>query len=532
MDAADGDDEGAPSGDTADGELDVHDTDIVSNDGADSGQPDDVQDGSASEVVTDAPEVEADSGGPEGPCDDGLACTSDDVWVDGECVGMPNCDDGNLCTSDSCTGTGCAYEGFSLASCEDGSPCTVEDACDAGLCVGVVACDDFDPCTVDQCDPDTGDCSFEAISGCAGEACGALGHGCPEDLGFECVTNDPDDGVDPPQWWCENEETSEVFVPGSVFWMGCNEDLVAEVGLLDKCDPDERPQHLVQLGSFAIDRTEVTITEFAEFLSALAPDNVCTTAEGSAQCQANTMLVKAGGTWIPDPEVSVSPFSYDALPVLASWFGASAYCAWADKPAGVQRLCTEAEWAMAARGSCSANGAPDGGQVCRDQMRLFPWGNEVPSLGKPSQSKYCCWKHFLGGQNYKFDEWDQFSNTYAGDVTGFKRGASPYGALRMGDNFREWVQDWFAPGFFFAGSEATCGDDWSAQCADSTCVGVASKESFWVQPANTAADACGMRVARGHDCAASQLRIAFRAHYKPTRADRVGLRCCRDLESI
>ena len=44
-------------------------------------------------------------------CDDGNACTVNDVCNNGKCSGIPfNCNDGDPCTLDSCDGSsGCVY---------------------------------------------------------------------------------------------------------------------------------------------------------------------------------------------------------------------------------------------------------------------------------------------------------------------------------------------------------------------------------------------------------------------------------------
>lgn len=105
-------------------------------------------------------------------CDDGAACTRDDVCVEGVCRGETyTCSDGLECTTDVCDGRGscvfpvkeghCAIDGECIVAgtphptiacqacgsgrswsavdtgaCEDGDVCTVGDTCRAGVCVG------------------------------------------------------------------------------------------------------------------------------------------------------------------------------------------------------------------------------------------------------------------------------------------------------------------------------------------------------------------------------------------------------------
>lgn len=92
-------------------------------------------------------------------CDDGDACTTNDRCFDGMCVGGADvdCDDGNVCTDDICVPqTGC----LSLTNantCDDGDACTTNDICFDGMCAGsAVDCNDGNDCTDDLCDPDTG----------------------------------------------------------------------------------------------------------------------------------------------------------------------------------------------------------------------------------------------------------------------------------------------------------------------------------------------------------------------------------------
>jgi formylglycine-generating enzyme required for sulfatase activity len=115
-----------------------------------------------------------------------------------------------------------------------------------------------------------------------------------------------------------------VPVPAGNFTMGCgNTDT--------QCLDDERPEHVVTLSAFEIDRTEVTQNEYAACVEAKA----C----GAPLCN-----------W------DCSKTNYPAGCV--DWSQAKTYCAWAGK-----RLPTEAEWEKAARGT-------DG--------RIYPWGNEIP----------------------------------------------------------------------------------------------------------------------------------------------------------
>lgn len=105
-------------------------------------------------------------------CDDNDPLTIDDQCTDGVCQGTPPdpcedivCDDGNACTVDVCAvidgeaacGTNNAENG---TKCDDNDPLTTDDLCIDGTCMGIpatcddadkAACDDENPCTDDSC---------------------------------------------------------------------------------------------------------------------------------------------------------------------------------------------------------------------------------------------------------------------------------------------------------------------------------------------------------------------------------------------
>ncbi|MBI1825900.1 MAG: hypothetical protein HY287_16210 [Planctomycetes bacterium] len=73
------------------------------------------------------------------------------------CCGSAPCDDGNPCTDDECDPqNGCLHIN-NAEGCDDGSACTVNDMCLGGICTGTpINCDDGNSCTTDTCNPDTG----------------------------------------------------------------------------------------------------------------------------------------------------------------------------------------------------------------------------------------------------------------------------------------------------------------------------------------------------------------------------------------
>ena len=100
-------------------------------------------------------------------CEDDIECTTDFCDdTDGECKNNPDnskCDDNNVCTENVCDPVeGCQFLNWSVP-CDDGNACSLEDLCDNGVCEGIswMDCDDGDECTLDSCNEVTGECEYE-----------------------------------------------------------------------------------------------------------------------------------------------------------------------------------------------------------------------------------------------------------------------------------------------------------------------------------------------------------------------------------
>lgn len=113
-------------------------------------------------------------------CDDGNLCNGSDTCVDGVCVQGPplNCNDGNVCTDDSCVPASGCVNTHNSAPCNDDDACTTNDTCSGGVCVGgaPLVCDDGNVCTNDTCHPSSG--------------CASTNNSNPCDDGNACTTND------------------------------------------------------------------------------------------------------------------------------------------------------------------------------------------------------------------------------------------------------------------------------------------------------------------------------------------------------
>ncbi|MBE0682533.1 MAG: SUMF1/EgtB/PvdO family nonheme iron enzyme [Anaerolineales bacterium] len=149
----------------------------------------------------------------------------------------------------------------------------------------------------------------------------------------------------------------------------------------------DSPQHVVYLDAFWMDKYEVSNSMYIR-------------------------CIQAGGcTELVSDNINYQNWVYRNHPVTyVTWDQANAYCQWAGR-----RLPTEAEWEKAARGT-------DG--------RKYPWGNEVPNPRLVN-----------------------FADSMIHETVSIYRyplGASPYGALNMSGNAREWVADWYDPEYYLA----------------------------------------------------------------------------------
>ena len=158
--------------------------------------------------------------------------------------------------------------------------------------------------------------------------------------------------------------------------MGCNENVDTQ------CNSNEKPGRQVEVESFQIDKTEVTVAAYRRCVDA----GSCSQPDTDRSCN-----WRASGRG--DHPIN-----------CVDWNQATTYCTWAGK-----RLPTEAEWEKAARGT-------DG--------RTYPWGNEWDARQA----------HASGTE-------DGYERT--APVGSFPVGASLYGALDMVGNVWEWTADWY-----------------------------------------------------------------------------------------
>jgi formylglycine-generating enzyme required for sulfatase activity len=202
----------------------------------------------------------------------------------------------------------------------------------------------------------------------------------------------------------ERDGAVMVYVPAGSFLMGSElSDVESALELcgkqLDDCSRDwiidEWPQHTVSLGSFWIDKTEVTNRQYEACVQA-------------GKCEPSTLA--------DDPIYNGSEY-----PVVGvDWTNARLYCQWVGGD-----LPTEAQWEKAARGT-------DG--------RTYPWGDDFDE----SKANFCdvnC-SHAYAAKS--FDD----GQARTAPVGSFPAGTSPYGALDMSGNVWEWVMDWHDSAYY------------------------------------------------------------------------------------
>ena len=198
-----------------------------------------------------------------------------------------------------------------------------------------------------------------------------------------------------PVWYFDTEPVlnpppvdTMIDIPAGEYRMGCDPDnLTSSYG----CASNQLPLHRVWLDAYAIDKYEVTNSQY----------RACVSAGACNQPRRSRSYTRAD---------YYGQAEYDFYPVLfVSWWDAQTYCRWAGK-----RLPTEAEWEKAARGPVDT--------------RIWPWGNEDPDCSRAARQSMSP----AGAVKCPLD---------TVQVGQYPRGASPYGVMDMSGNVFEWVED-------------------------------------------------------------------------------------------
>lgn len=196
--------------------------------------------------------------------------------------------------------------------------------------------------------------------------------------------------------WNTRAKENMILIPEGSFLMGYNIENESEWG-----DIDEEPVHEVFLRPYYIDRYEVNVSDFSDFLNKYPGQ-----ASRYLQTGAGVTIEKVANVFHPRPGLENYPVN------RVSWYGADAYCRWVNK-----RLPTEAEWEKAARGT---------------DHRVFPWGNKHPT------NELVTFRRKFAQLGFKAME----------AVNSMPEGQSPYGAHHMAGNVWEWVADWYKDSYY------------------------------------------------------------------------------------
>jgi len=210
-----------------------------------------------------------------------------------------------------------------------------------------------------------------------------------------------------------------VQIPGGGFRMG------STVGA-----DDEKPVHSVQVSSFELLKSEVTVGQY----DACVKSGTC----GAPDTGGNCTWGKGSNRW------------YASLPVnCVDWKQARKFCGWAGG-----RLPSEAEWEYAAR---------SGGKDWK-----YPWGNEEATCSRAvmGHNQSCTISNPCGCGKQRL--WPVCSK---------RAGNSIQGVCDLAGNLWEWVEDCWHGSYAGAPSSAKA---WTSNCSGSSRVG---RGGSWHDPA-------------------------------------------------
>jgi len=221
--------------------------------------------------------------------------------------------------------------------------------------------------------------------------------------------------VERPQEPKQKEIAGMAYIPTGSFMMGSNEG-----------DDDEKPLHEVYVEEFYMDKYEVTVAQFKQFVDATGyktdaeKDGWSVTVTGTSGDQ------KQGINWRYDIEGKVIGSDRMNHPVIhVSWNDAQAYAKWAGK-----RLPTEAEWEYAA---CSGS-----------KGYKYSWGNSDPVAKKSGNIADETAKR----RDTDWPIWSGYDDGYVFTAPVGSFDPNDFGLFDMTGNVSEWCADWYDANYY------------------------------------------------------------------------------------
>ncbi len=274
-------------------------------------------------------------------------------------------------------------------------------------------------------------------------------------------------------------QVSLVQIPGGQFEMGDH------YGFVDPQHPtDETPIHNVTISTFYMDKFDITVQQYCDFLNSVMSHGQITVGGGKYYVSGgprDSIVASSGIVYLKGSTdylfltlqaYNHSTISWDGqkFSVLdnrgnhpatgVSWFGAAAYCNWLSIRDGYQpcyktstwdcdftkngyRLPTEAEWEYAARG----------GQT--NPYYNYPWGNDAdktkanwPNSGDPFEAGALPLTTPVGFYNGQLQRKADFNWPGSQDTYQTANGANAYGLYDMAGNVWQWCNDWYQTDYY------------------------------------------------------------------------------------
>ena len=274
-------------------------------------------------------------------------------------------------------------------------------------------------------------------------------------------------------------QASMVQIPGGQFAMGDH------FGVVDPQHPtDEVPIHNVTISPYYMDKFDITVQQYCDFLNSAMAQGQITIGGGayyvsgaprdSISVNGGLVYLKGGKDYffLTLQAYNHSTISWDGqkFSVLdnrqnhpatsVSWFGAAAYCNWLSIKDGYQpcyntttwdcdftkngyRLPTEAEWEYAARG----------GQ--NNPYYNYPWGNDAdktkanwPNSGDPYEAGAFPLTTPVGFYNGQLQHKADYNWLGSQDTYQTANGANAYGLYDMAGNVWQWCNDWYQTDYY------------------------------------------------------------------------------------